>query len=262
MSEGIRQILFFITIFLSNILQGVTGFAGPVLAMPFSILLVGYDTARPVLNAIGVAAGLCLMLEGIRYVRWKTLLRVVLNMAVGTGMGMLIRRYAPGSEGALKIVFALFAMGIAVRGVVTAVRQKRREKAGAADALPVGPEMSAGKRTAIDCAMLVGAGVAHGLFVSGGPLLVGFLTRNIDDTKSFRATLSAVWVILNGVVLVDDALSGVFTQAMLARYWPALPALLLAILIGTLLARRIRRETFLLLTFGLLFVSGATLLLR
>ena len=49
----VRNILFFVVVFLTNIIQCVTGFAGTVLAMPFSVLLVGYDTARPILNALG-----------------------------------------------------------------------------------------------------------------------------------------------------------------------------------------------------------------
>ena len=37
-----KDILFYVVVFLTNIVQCITGFAGTVLAMPFSILLVDY----------------------------------------------------------------------------------------------------------------------------------------------------------------------------------------------------------------------------
>ena len=40
-----KELLFFVTIFLANIIQGITGFAGTILAMPFGIMLMGYDVA-------------------------------------------------------------------------------------------------------------------------------------------------------------------------------------------------------------------------
>ena len=47
-----KELLFYIVILLANIIQGITGFAGTILAMPFSLILVGYDVAKPVLNVL------------------------------------------------------------------------------------------------------------------------------------------------------------------------------------------------------------------
>ena len=54
----IKNILFLIVVFLTNIIQCITGFAGTVLAMPFSIMLVGYDVAKPILNVLGLLASI------------------------------------------------------------------------------------------------------------------------------------------------------------------------------------------------------------
>ncbi|MBQ3904036.1 MAG: sulfite exporter TauE/SafE family protein, partial [Eubacterium sp.] len=53
-----KDVLFVIVVFISNVIQSITGFAGTVLAMPFSIMLVGYGTAKPVLNVIGIVLSL------------------------------------------------------------------------------------------------------------------------------------------------------------------------------------------------------------
>ena len=39
-----NTVLFYIIIFLTNVIQGITGFAGTILAMPPSLILVGYDS--------------------------------------------------------------------------------------------------------------------------------------------------------------------------------------------------------------------------
>lgn len=48
-----NYILFLLVILLTNIIQGITGFAGTILAMPPGLMLVGYPVAKPVLNVLG-----------------------------------------------------------------------------------------------------------------------------------------------------------------------------------------------------------------
>ena len=49
--------LFFLVILAANVIQGITGFAGTILAMPPSLMLVGYPVAKPVLNVLGLQIG-------------------------------------------------------------------------------------------------------------------------------------------------------------------------------------------------------------
>ena len=71
----IRNTLFLLVVFLTNVIQCITGFAGTVLAMPFSVLLVGYDAARPVLNLLGLLASVYVAAAGRRHICKKELLR-------------------------------------------------------------------------------------------------------------------------------------------------------------------------------------------
>ena len=61
-----NYIAFYIVIFLTNVIQGITGFAGTILAMPPGLMLVGYDVAKPILNLLGILAGIyvCLLHNG------------------------------------------------------------------------------------------------------------------------------------------------------------------------------------------------------
>ena len=49
-----KDILFLIVLFVSNVIQAITGFAGTVLAMPPSAYLLGLAHAKVVLNAMAL----------------------------------------------------------------------------------------------------------------------------------------------------------------------------------------------------------------
>jgi uncharacterized membrane protein YfcA len=49
----LNDLFFYIVVLIANIFQGITGFAGTVLAMPASLFLVGYGVAKPILNVFG-----------------------------------------------------------------------------------------------------------------------------------------------------------------------------------------------------------------
>ena len=53
-----NYILFLLVILLTNIIQGITGFAGTILAMPPGLMLVGYPVAKPVLDVLGLLSGI------------------------------------------------------------------------------------------------------------------------------------------------------------------------------------------------------------
>ena len=59
MRELWRSVLFLLTVFLSNTIQVITGFAGAMLAMPVSIRLIGLEPAKAILNIVTMASGVC-----------------------------------------------------------------------------------------------------------------------------------------------------------------------------------------------------------
>jgi hypothetical protein len=65
-----------------------------------------------------------------------------------------------------------------------------------ASAAPEKPISGAASVTA-----LLGAGVIHGIYAAGGPMLVYAIGREGLTKKVFRSTLSMVWILLN-VILV------------------------------------------------------------
>ena len=74
-----NHILFLIVVFLSNTIQAFTGFAGTMLAMPASMLLLGMERASAVLNVIAIVVSL-LVLYAVTVLKEKKDFRATMAM--------------------------------------------------------------------------------------------------------------------------------------------------------------------------------------
>jgi hypothetical protein len=102
-------------------------------------------------------------------------------------------------------------------------------------------------------------GLSHGLFASGGPLLVYGLAGTQLDKARLRATLVTVWFTLNSLLtlafLLDDRLLPALPQTLTYA-----PLLLLGVWLGERLHRRFDEHHFRLAIYILLLVTGILLL--
>ena len=108
--------------------------------------------------------------------------------------------------------------------------------------------------------VLLGAGLLHGMFLSGGSLLVIYAVAVLKEKSVIRATLAPVWLILNSFILIYDILKQNFTTQTLVLSALCLPAAALALWIGNRLHKKIPQTFFIRLTYSLLILSGLTLL--
>ncbi len=272
--------VFFLVILLSNIIQGITGFAGTILAMPPSLMLVGYDTAKPVLNVLGLLSGIYVFAGHRKHVCWGELKKIVAVMAAGIVGGIFLKGFFAGRERALyallgPLVVCLSLQGLhklwrdwlgtqedAAAGAEAAAEAKAAAGAKAAEAKAAAEGKAAGPDKAGLYLLLGLAGIVHGIFVSGGPLLIGYLTKRIQDKVSFRATISTVWVVLNTIILLDDIRSGLWNPELVKIQVASIPFLLAGMAVGSRLYAKMSQRLFMLITYVLLFVSGISLLIK
>lgn len=244
----LRKVLFLLVVLLTNIIQGITGFAGTVLAMPVSVLLVGFETAKPVLNVLGILAGLYVVVTSYKHIDKKEFLKITGVMLVGIVAGIFLRGMFTGNPSLLYKLLGTIVVLVGVIGII-----KSFLKNGDTDK-PQNPVLS--------YSLLIGSGIVHGMFVCGGPLLVSYLTGRLREKESFRATISAVWVVLNTVIMFDDIREGLFSKELLIILAISSAVMFLAMFIGSVLYKKMSRELFMKITFVLLIISGASLFIK
>ncbi|WP_028968116.1 sulfite exporter TauE/SafE family protein [Spongiibacter tropicus] len=230
-------------IFIAFGIEAITGFGSIVIALSLGALLLPIDAMLPVLVPLNICMTSYLAIRHRQHIHWPTLLKMILPLMVGgTLLGYLLRPAL--GDNTLQILFGALVIWFAARELWRSIR-----------GLKVSQHGSGWTRSW----MLV-AGITHGLFASGGPLLVYALTGTQLSKSAFRATLISVWLSLNGLLTVVFALDGSLLPA-LPRIGMMLPVLLAGVVIGEFLHHRVNENRFKQLVYTLLLLTGALLII-
>ncbi|MCX3066863.1 sulfite exporter TauE/SafE family protein [Cetobacterium somerae] len=236
----LKDVMFLVVVFLTNIIQGITGFAGTVLAMPPGIFLQGIDTAKMVLNILGILASLWIVSVSYKDINWKEVKKILFFMVIGTALGMKIFTLLP-LEFLLKI-YAILIILMALKGIF------------------IKGEMKTPEWVLVGVILL--AGVIHGMFVSGGPLIMIYVAKKLKSKSSFRATLAIVWIVLNTYLAFSHYNQGIFTSENLKLLYLSIPPFALGMIVGNILHHKMSQATFLKLSYILLSISGVALIAK
>jgi uncharacterized membrane protein YfcA len=220
--------------------EALAGFGGTVLALalgaelrPLGELLAIFIPANLVLSAAIVA-------RNHDAIDWRLLARrIAPAMLAGLPAGLLLMRIAGR---ALEPLFAAVVVALGVLEAVRLSRPRTRRRGG-----PL---------------LLWLAGVVHGAWGTGGPLVVFVTGGEVSDPRAFRATLAVLWLLLNAVLVAGFALDGRLSTQTLTSTLALLPVVALALGIGELLAARLPDRPFRAVGAALLSAAGLLLLCR
>lgn len=238
--EFVKFALFMAAVFISNIVQALTGFAGVMLSIPPTILLYGPDMAKAVINVICWLVCALLMFQNRKYINPKELLRIVVFMLVGMAIG--IHLYNVVNPHILVPLYGAIIVGVALKNLI--FKQS-------ASALP----------NWIAIPVLLGAGIIHGMFASGGALLVVYLVATFRDKDSFRANVASVWTILNLVLMFNDYQKGLYNTEFFELLALGIIPLVIAIYLGNKIHDMINQKMFNRVTYCLLLAAGSMILI-
>lgn len=230
---------------LASTVQTAVGFASTVLFVTLGTHLM------PIRQVVALAVLVTLVQTSyvvIRHhpgVRWRMLAtRIVPLMLVGGVFGYVGVRAFAGPW--LERTFAAMVVLLAARELFRMSVQRAGER-------PFPKLASNG--------IITLAGVIHGAYATGGPTLVYAVGRELEK-REMRATLSMVWLILDGILTISFALDGTYTASTLEPLWLLPIALPLGVVLGEQIHRRVEERHFKLGLFALLLVAGITLFVR
>ena len=227
--------------------EATLGFGATLVAVTLGAFVVPLNTLLPPFVLLNLGLSAWIVLRDRPHVRWTYLGRKVIPwMVFGVPLGVwAVARL----DGAL----LLHALGVFVLALSLQELLRRRFTAAARrSALP--PAASA--------ALLWLGGALHGAFAAGGPLAIYVAGRDLPDKDSFRATLSTLWLLLNGLLAVSYASMGLVTATSVKLVAATGPSLALGIAVGEWAHRRVPVEAFQRLTFTALAAAGLVLALR
>ena len=230
---------------LSFAVEATTGFGATVIALALGVHLFSLGELLPVFVPLGLFVSSWLALRGRADVDRRLLLaRILPWMGLGLAVGLVI--FERASHELLRRVFGAFVVALAGLELARIARARESE-----------PTLSPPAATAA----LLGAGVMHGMFSTGGPLLVWALGRSLPSKRAFRATLSCVWLVLGATLTVAYAMNDRLDGQTLRATAALLPVLGVALAAGEWAHHRLDERRFRVLVYVLLLGAGASSLL-
>ncbi len=224
-----------VVLFFSTFVRSALGFGDALIAMPLLVLLVGVRTATPLVAFAASTIAVTILAGSWRQADLRIAWRLILSSLVGIPLGLFFLKNAPESIvkavlGAVLILFGLYSL---IRPRLPTLRSEQL-------AYPFG----------------LLAGVLGGAYNTNGPPVVIYGTLRGWSPESFRATLQAYFFPTGLMILIGHGLAGLWTPTVLRLYAWALPAILLAVLLGGRLNRVVSQGQFNRVVYVFLVVIG------
>jgi hypothetical protein len=226
--------------------QTTTGFGSMILCVTFGAHLFSLE------HVLSIAVPLSLVQNGYIVLRhrdgidWRLLLGSVLPL-MGAGAITTLVLFSNLDAPWLRTAFALMVLALSLRELARQFRPS-------ASAAP--------PSTWVSRASLLGAGAIHGLYATGGPLLVYAIGRRGLSKHVFRSTVTTVWLVLNSLLCVAYTRAGRLDRDVLVSLAWVLPAVPLGIWLGEVLHNKVDERRFRIVVFVVLLVAAVALLIR
>jgi hypothetical protein len=232
-------------VLISYTTQAMSGFGSTILALTLGIHLYPINVLLPALVPLDMIVNLYIVARHYRHINRPHLFRSILPaMGIGVAAGIVAFQYIEGDL--LKKLFGVLVILLSIRELFRLLRN-RQEKIILSNLKATG--------------FVVAAGVVHGIYASGGPLLI-YAVSKLNFSKSvFRSTLGAVWLIFSVILTASYVITGKLTAHSIKLILMLLPVILIGILLGEWLHHRIDEYRFKIFVFGVLLFAGLSICL-
>lgn len=226
--------------------EAAIGFGSTVITVTLGAHLVRLDVLLPAFVPLNLLLSTYMVSRHHAHIDWRTLgRRLAPPMGAGMAAGLVV--YRLGTPRGLLLPFSLFVTALAAI-------ELWRLRAGTMAARPL-PRLA-------ERSLLALGGVVHGLYGSGGPMVVYCASRLVTEKSAFRSTLSLLWLVLNVALLVQFATLGQLgaQSIRLSAYLGG--SLLVGLLAGEWAHGRLGERLFRLAMYAVLGVAGGSLAVR
>lgn len=221
-------------------IEAITGFGSLVISLALGALLLPVPELLPVLVPLNVLMSGFLTWRNRQHIDRALLLKVILPLMLGgTLLGYLLQNGL--ADNLLKLLLGLLIVWFACRESWRLWR---------------GTSVQPHSRW-LNRVLTLGAGISHGLFASGGPLLVYAMAGTTLDKQRLRASMLCVWFTLNSSLTLLLWAQGRLAQGQQLLWF--IPLLVIGVLVGEYLHHRVNEQRFRQMVYGLLAVTGVLL---
>ncbi len=211
-------------LFFSTLTRSTLGFGDALVAMPFLAVLLGMQTATPLVALVSTLISFIILVRNWHVVDFRMTWRLIAAAACGVPVGLLYLTRVP--ESITQMLLGLLLMGFSLYNL-------RR---------PSRAPIRVSQHTAF--AFGFAAGALGGAYNTVGPMLVMYGHLRGRPPEQFRATLQSCFFPAYGSIVIGHGLAGLITPQILQYFVLSLPLVCLAIYLGGRLHTSISQARF------------------
>ena len=223
------------------LIRSTFGFGDALIGMPLLALFLPLRTATPLMAFVGPTLATLLLIREWRHLRVRSCLNLILATMAGIPLGLFVLKRV--DERAVNLILAaviiLFALYNLFRPGLLRLRTERSS-----------------------WTFGFAAGILGAAYNTNGPPVILYGLLRGWDPETFRATLQGYFLPTGTAILIGQGIAGLWTGPVIRTYLFSLPLVLLAVLAGTALAKKIHPSRFNQAVHILMLAAGTVLLIK
>lgn len=228
-------------LFLAAFTKATLGFGESLLTIPMLTLVLGVQTAVPLVSLLAGTITLLMLVRGWQQMRMAVVWRLTLAAVVGVPIGVWALAFLPE-------LWVTRALGLMLIGV--GLYYLRR------------PALQLFQSQQWVYFFGLTAGILGGAYSMASPPVLIYGSTQRWAPEQFRVTLQGFFLPLSATIVVSHAAAGLWSREVIQYYLLSWPIMLLAFWLGEKVSRRISQALFERVLYGALIVLGLALLIR
>jgi len=237
---------------LGGLVHSAAGFGSALVAVPILGLIMPIRTAAPVEAILAFAISITVLYQNRRGLRWHETWPLLVGGLLGVPLGTVALKTLPSS-----LILGALGLLLLVYGAVELRRTRTLADQAAPRPRPRGRLLSL-------MPWLVGfcSGVLGGAYTTSGPPLILYGAYRRWPKATFKAVLQTCFLVMGVATVLAHTVAGLVTREVLRYALIGAPGLLVGILLGLRLDRRLDPARFRRLVLGLITLLGLALVAR
>ncbi len=227
-------------IFFATLIRSTFGFGEALVAVPLLAMRLPVSIAAPLAVLVSVTMAAVIVLQDWRHVHLRSATGLILAALPGIPLGVLL--LAKGNDHVVKLILGVLIAGFSIYSLTATTTLHLREDH---------------PKWLLGCGFL--SGLLGGAYGMNGPPLAIYGALRRWSPQHFRATLQGYFLVASLAGLAGYSALGVWTATVTRYFLWSLPAVVIAILIGRAINRRMKGNGFFRFVYAGLVAIGAVL---
>ncbi|PLX15707.1 MAG: sulfite exporter TauE/SafE family protein [Marinilabiliales bacterium] len=228
-------------IFISTLTRSTFGFGDALIAMPLLALFIDIKIATPLIALIAFFIAISILIRNWRNVEFKSAWRLIVSSLIGIPIGIWYLKDI--NENFIKLILGIIVLLFALYSAIK-------------------PKLIHLKNEKYSWLFGFIAGLLGGAYNTNGPPIVVYSSLKKWNPKNFRATLQGYFFTTGIMVIVGHGAAGNFTSEVLTYFAYCLPIVLVAVIIGASINKRIPTQNFHKYIYMILAMLGFALMVN